>query len=49
MSRHIALDLLIIGLVILGLLIDGLDVSDFFFCVATVIWVMQKELEDLLK
>tara|TARA_R110000772_G_C13310322_1_gene440447 strand:- start:34804 stop:34950 length:147 start_codon:yes stop_codon:yes gene_type:complete len=48
MTRHIAYDILIVSLVISGLLIDGLQHSDFFFAIATVLWVFQNEIEKKL-
>ncbi len=45
MTKHIAYDVLIVSLVIMGLLLDGLQVSDPFFALATVLWVFQSEIE----
>ena len=45
MSKHIAYDVLIVGLVLTGLLIDGFQSSDILFGLATVLWVFQSEIE----
>ena len=45
MTKHIAYDMVIVGLVAVGLLIDGFQVSDALFALATVLWVFQSEIE----
>tara|TARA_R110000744_G_scaffold246942_1_gene363426 strand:- start:5350 stop:5499 length:150 start_codon:yes stop_codon:yes gene_type:complete len=49
MTKHIAYDIVIVVLVVAGLAVDGFQLQDGFFALATVIWVWQKEIEELLK